>query len=193
MISDLELSLRSGSTQALAAISVAVLTAALIAIPTWDQNPSTGRFAFLGVLVFCLALAIGSSRTVGVASLPILSSAFITSATSAQTEWIQSIVVGCLWYLAVELAWESIGRRTSAQRSVAASLRRINEVSTVVVVALALTVVAFAGATFDATRTINRQIVVIAALTLALWIAVRQVIATSPSTPKDDLEPSLDV
>ena len=171
---------RAGALHGVAGLVVATLIATIIAAPNWADNETAARMAIVGVVLFALALAIGSSRVIGATSFPVLGSAFIVSATS-ETMWVQSIVVGCLWYIAVELAWESVDRRTWARRSTSLGLRRVNEVATVVVVSLAVTVTAFAGSSLDAARTLPRQAFIVIALLVALGFAIRRIVATAPA------------
>lgn len=94
-------------------------------------------------------------------------------------------MLGCLWYVAVELAWDAIERRSDGQRSSALDLRRINEVSTVVVVSLVVTASAYAASSLDAPRTLLRQAVIVIALLAALVIAIRHILATAPPAADD--------
>lgn len=169
-----------GATQGLAAMAAGIVTASIIASSASSGDPLTGRLAILGVVLFAVALALGSARIVGVTSLPVLGSALASSATADNPAWVQSIIVGCLWYVAVELAWDSIERRDGARRAIALDLRRINEVASVVFIALAVTATAYAASSFDLSRTLVRQVVLVVALIAALVLAIRHVVATSP-------------
>ncbi len=173
-----------GGVQALGAIMAAGATAAIVSSAS-SQGEGAGRLAVAGVLIFVLALGLGSARVVGACSFPVLGSALISSATADQTAWFQSIAVGCLWYVAVELAWDSIERRTPAVRSPAVDLRRVNEVSSIVLISLAVTVSAYWASTLDAVRTPGRQGLLVVAVISALGLTVRHLASTAPTTTSD--------
>jgi hypothetical protein len=177
----------NGGTQGLGALVVAAVTATMVAASNWTGDNVAGRFAIAGVVLFAIALAVGSARLVGVASLPVLGSALFASATADSPAWVRSIVVGCLWYVAVELAWDSIERRKGVKRSPALELRRINEVSSIVVISLGVTVTAYAASSLDAPRTLIGQAVIVVALLAALVFAIRHVVATGarPAESRD--------
>ncbi len=171
--------LNNGAIQALMALLVAAASAATIAAPDWTADNVAGRFALSGVVLFAIGLALGSARLVGVAALPVLGSALFSSATGESPAWVRSIVVGCLWYLAVELAWDSIERRNGVKRSSDLELRRINEVAVVVVISLGVTVSAYAASSLDAPRTLIGQAAILTALFAALLLVIRQLTASS--------------
>lgn len=107
---------------------------------TWSERVHGGRLALVGVALFVTGLALGRAGIVGLASLPVLGGALAGLADGAETDWVRSIVLGCLWYLAVELAWEAIERRDGADRTEAFNARRIEETTTVVTISLLITV-----------------------------------------------------
>lgn len=183
-----------GAAQGLAALGVATVTALIIATSAEADDPLTGRLVVAGVVLFAMALAFGSARIVGATSFLVLGSALAGSATADNPAWVQSIIVGCLWYVAVELAWDSIERRDGAERAMTLDLRRLNEITTIVVAALAVTVSAYAASSLETPRTFFRQAVLIVALIAALGIAIRHLVATSPTTmgDPDGQEPSRD-
>jgi hypothetical protein len=173
-----------GGTQAFGALVAAIATAAIV-FSASSQGEGDGRLAVAGVICFAVALGLGSARVVGACSFPVLGSALISSASADQTAWFQSIAVGCLWYVAVELAWDSIERRTPAVRSPAVQLRRVNEVSSVVLISLAVTVSAYLASTLDAARTPGRQGLILVAVISALGLTVRHLASTAPSATSD--------
>ncbi len=172
---------RDGGTQGLAAVAAAITTAAVVATSASSDDELAGRLAIVGAVVFVIALALGSARLVGAASLPVLGSALASSAGAGDPAWVRSIVLGCLWYVAVELAWASIECRDGAQRGTALDIRRINEVASIVVISLAVTMSAYAASSFDVSRTLARQVLLIVAVIAALGLAIRHVVATAPT------------
>jgi len=129
--------------------------------------------AIFGFGLFAFALAVGSARLVGVATLPIFAAALIASAGADDPVWVRSIVLGVLWYLAAELAWEGIERRDGATRSSAFNDRRIDEATTVLVLTLAVTTAAFLTSFLTPVRTVLAVGLVIVGLITALNLANR--------------------
>ena len=138
--------LREGRLQTAAALVVALAIVGVVAVPSWAESQPAGRMAIVGFGLFAFALAVGSARLVGVATLPIFAAALIASAGADDPVWVRSIVLGVLWYLAAELAWEGIERRDGATRSSAFNDRRIDEATTVLVLRAHYTMDVFAGA-----------------------------------------------
>ena len=107
--------LKDGLLQTGTALALAGATAGVIASSSWTRTEVAGRLAITGVVLFAIALVVGSPRFVGLATVPVLGGALIASALGAEPAWLRSIVLGCVWYVAVELAWEAIERRDGAQ------------------------------------------------------------------------------
>lgn len=170
-----------GGPQGLAAVAAAITTAAVIVASASSDDELAGRLAIVGAVVFVIALALGSARIVGATSLPVLGSALASSAGAGDPAWVRSILLGCLWYVAVELAWDSIERRDGARRGTALDLRRTNELAAIVVISLAVTVSAYAASSFDVPRTLARQFLLIVAVIAALVLTIRHVVATAPT------------
>ena len=165
--------LREGRLQTAAALVVALAIVGVVAVPSWAESQTAGRMAIFGFGLFAFALAVGSARLVGVATLPIFAAALIASAGADDPVWVRSIVLGVLWYLAAELAWEGIERRDGATRSSAFNDRRIDEATTVLVLTLAVTTAAFLTSFLTPVRTVLAVGLVIVGLITALNLANR--------------------
>lgn len=163
--------LREGRLQTAAALVVALAIVGVVAVPTWTESQIPGRMAIFGFGLFALALSVGSARLVGVATLPIFAAALIASAGADDPAWVRSIVLGVLWYIAAELAWEGIERRDGATRSSAFNDRRIDEATTVLAVSLAVTTAAFLTSFLAPVRTVLAVGLVIVGLITALNLA----------------------
>ena len=135
--------LDSGRWQAGVALGVAGVVATVIAISSSSATEISSRLAILGVALFAVAVILGSARLVGIATLPVLAAALVGSVAAAEPAWVRSIVLGIAWYMAVELAWDAIERRDGVERSSAFNDRRIDEVTTVVILALVITTAGF--------------------------------------------------
>ena len=80
----------------------------------------------------------------------------------------------------MELAWDSIERRRGSQRSSELDVRRIQEVSSVVVLSLAVTVTAYLMSGFSIERSLLGQVIVIGAVISALVFALTHIVSTAP-------------
>jgi len=167
--------MREGRLQAGAALGLAGVIASAVALSSSTQTEIAGRLSFSGVALLSLALALGSARLVGVATLPVLGGALIASATANEPAWVQSIVLGCLWYVAAEFAWDAIERRDGAMRSGSFNTRRINEVATVVTLALITATAGFLLSFLAPVRTVLAVGPVMAGLLAGLIVATRHV------------------
>lgn len=171
--------LRAGWVQTVAALVLAAVTATLIAVSTSSLSGVAGRLAIASVVVFAVATLLGSARVVGLTTVPVLGAALMASATTEEPAWVRSMVLGCIWYVAVELAWDSIERRDGGHRSSALDHRRAFEVATVVVISLAVTSAGFAASTLAPQRTLFAQAAMVLVVLAALGFAIRHVDATA--------------
>lgn len=173
--------IRQGLAQAAAAIAVAGVTAILIAVAAGGFD-FAGRLAASAVMFFVVALVLGSGRGVGLATLPMLVAAVAALSAATQPLWTRSILIGILWYVASELAWDAIERRSGASRSPELNYRRSFEVSTVVAVALTITTSGFLASRLAPTRTLLSVGVVVFGLFIAIGMATRHVDAAGPDS-----------
>jgi hypothetical protein len=165
--------LRGGRLQTGAALGLAGLTVGVIAASSSSQTEIAGRFAIVGAVLFAVALALGSPRFVGLATLPVLGGALMASAAAPEPAWVRSIVLGSLWYVAVEVAWDAIERRDGAERSVALDHRRTHEVATVMMLSLVTTTAGFLLSFLAPTRSLLVVGLVILGLLVALTRATQ--------------------
>lgn len=173
--------LRNGWRQGLAAILVASAIAAIVITASWGQSQTPGRLAIAGVVLFMVTLGLGSSRLVMVTSVPILGSAIATVVGDPDPAWVRGLVIGVLWYVAAELAWDSIERRDAVRRTGAVNDRRINEISTVVGLTLLLTVAAIVLSGRAPLRTIFVLGLAIVAVAMALTLAASRLFGANKS------------
>lgn len=166
--------LREGRLQSVAALLVGLAIVGVISASAWSESETAGRMAIFGFMLFAIAIGIGSSRLVGVATLPIFAAALIASVGADDPAWVRSIVLGVLWYLAAELAWEGIERRDGAPRSSAINHRRVDEVMTVVILSLAVTTITFLASFLTPVRTVMAVGLVVVGLGAGLYLANRR-------------------
>jgi hypothetical protein len=167
--------LREGLLQGVTALAMAGATATLIAISAGSRADYAGRLAAGAVVIFALGLVLGSARTIGLTTLPMLGAALAAPATAGSPMWLRSMIIGILWYIASELAWDAIERRDGAKRSATLDFRRAFEVSTVATVALAITAAGFVASNLAPTRTLLSVGFVIGGLYVGLSLATRHV------------------
>lgn len=169
--------LAPGWPNGLLALVLAVLTAALIANLAVTAGWLVARLAVGGVVILVIALTLGSTALVGLATAPILAAAAVGLDRPEGHAWGQTLVIGLLWYVTAELAWGSIDQRDATARSAAVDQLRIREVATVVAVTVVVGSAAAGLATLAPIRTVLVRILAVVAV-LACVVAVGRVLAS---------------
>lgn len=165
-----------------AATGAAVTDAAVGAGPgTWRAVTPSGRPGWLviaavvaAVAVFSVGLMIGSERLVGFASIPMLVGALESVDVSAGTVSGRSLIVGCLWFVAVESAWSSIACRDDVIRPPAVDRQRLYDVSVVVIVTVIVGLAALLLLPLAPTRTLLVRGVILGLVLALMAEAVRR-------------------
>ncbi len=85
--------LRPGWGFGVASILLASSTAAVIAVSAWEFAETGARLAIASVLLFVIALLIGSRGMVGATSLLILGAAVISSIGLDDPAWVRSVYI----------------------------------------------------------------------------------------------------
>jgi len=171
--------LDAGRLQAGVALGIAGAIATVIALSSSSETEIIAvRLALFGVALFTIGVVLGSARLVGIATLPMLAAALVVSVAAAEPAWVRSIVVGIVWYMAVEMAWDAIERRDGVERSSAFNDRRIDEVTTVVILALVITTAGFLLSFLAPVRTVLVAGLVISCLLAGLRLATRRLQAS---------------
>ncbi len=179
-----------GWRNGLLALVLGALTAALIANLSVTAGGFAPRLAVGGVIILAIALTLGSTAFVGLATAPILAGAAIGLDRPEGHAWGQTLVIGLLWYVAAELAWGSIEQRDPTTRSAAVDQLRIREVATVVAVTVVVGSAAAGLAALAPIRTVLVRILAVAAV-LACVVAVGRVLAAR-SRPDPESDPESD-
>ena len=148
------LQLRYGWPQAVAATATVIAAVAVVAASSWDRDQTPGRLAITGAIMFVFALALGTRGLVGASGFVILAAALFTTAGIEEPAWIRSAAVGVLWFVAAQLAWDSIERRDGVGRTSAYTSRRIDETTSVIILSLVVTGAVFALSTAAPARTV---------------------------------------
>ena len=167
-----------GRPQALGAVFAAGLAGWITVATTTRFADSATRFVWFGLAIFLLAVVLGSRFAVGGAVLVALTGAAIEIGTVPVQRWDRSFAIACLWYVAAELAWDSMERRDGRHRSLAVDIERTREVATVVAATLVATVMAAALVGSAPPRSLVVLAAAVAALALGLVTATRRLLAT---------------
>lgn len=170
--------IRPGGKQALLAVMAAGLAGWITVATTTRFADSALRFVGFGLVIFVAAVLTGSRFAVGGAVLVALIGAVIEIGTVPVQRWERSLIIAGLWYVAAELAWDSMERRDGRDRRPGVTLERLSEVATVLVVSLGATIAAVALVGAAPPRTLLVLVVTVGGLAFALVIATRQLTAT---------------
>ncbi len=169
---------REGRYHTLAALVIAGLAGWVTIATTTRFVESTSRFVGFGLAIFVIAVVTGSRFGVGGAVLVALGGAAIEIGTVPAQRWERSLVIAVLWYLAAELAWDSMERRDGRRRSLEAAVDRIREVGSVVALSVAVTMPAVALAGGAPPRNLVVLAATVGGLAIALIVATRHLTAT---------------
>lgn len=178
-----ELFMGEGRLQFGAALALAMVVAVVIATPTWPESQTAGRLAIVGVALLAVALVVGSGRLVGLTTLPMLGAALVASQAAENPAWVRSIMVGILWYVTAELAWDAIERRDGVRRTKAFRDRRIDETTTVVLVTLGAAGLGLLASSQAPVRTAFALGPILVGLLLALGMTTRHLRRTASGEP----------
>lgn len=179
---------RLGRLQALAAVVVAGSAGWVTVATTTRFTDSAARFVGIGLVVFVVAVIGGSRFAVGGAILVALIGAVIEIGTVPVQRWERSLMIACLWYVAAELAWDSMERRDGRIRPPAVAFERAQEIGTVVVVSLVATIVAVSLLGAAPPRTLVVLAVTVGGVALALIGATRRLTATDAQSIDEIVE-----
>ncbi len=172
--------LRAGWRAAAGAFGVASLTAAVVSTADGELGWLAVRGAVIALVAFTAGLVGGSQRLAGLASLPMLLGALVGPDQANGPPWGRSLIVGCLWYVALELAWASMEQRRDVDRTEAVGRQRRREVAQVVMVAILVGAGGSLLASVAPTRTLALQAAVIAAFVAAM-VGAAQRLAPDPT------------
>jgi len=164
------------------ALALVVGLAALITIgaTTSEADTAVAPLLLIAGAMHVYFLVVGSVRMVAASSAPVLASFVLESGFGDEPSWIRSIVLGCWWFVAMELSWEAVERRNGARHTRAASMRRVQDVVTVVAITLAVGLIAASATSFAPVRSVAVQALVLAGVLAGFVWVVRHVVAGRP-------------
>ncbi len=154
------------------ALVLAAVVARIIVVAAQSEIILSGRLAVFGVVVFSIGFAAGSPTAIALSTAPVLGAALSVSAAADDPAWTRSILIGCLWYLAVEVGWDAIGRRKELRRVGQPGRRRIHEVATVLTLSVGMSTMAALLADTAPERTLILQGGLVLSILSALVLAV---------------------
>ena len=138
----------------LGSIALAGLAASLVAQNTSSFDWAVVRLSWLAVLILAGGATIGSERLVASSAVPLLAGLLLADSGQDQLAWAEALVVGCVWFVAVETALASIEGRGGLTPDSSVVIRRIVEVATVVALATAVGLVGLAVGSFAPERSL---------------------------------------
>ena len=169
---------RDGAWITLLAAVLGVAAAVVMMVTASEARTAVAPLMIVAIVLHLTFLLLGSARWVASASLPMGGAIVLESGFAEDPSWIRSIALGCWWYVTMEVSWEAIERRHGARHTVAVTDRRVQEVATVVGVALAIGAGALILESFAPARSVAVQAVVLGGLLTAFIAMIRQVTAS---------------
>lgn len=174
MTAVMQMLMRLGRAHALLAVATAGVAGWITVATTSRFADSAARLAGIGLVVFVVSVVTGSRFAVGVGVFCALIGAMVEIGSAPVQRWERSLVIAGLWYVAAELAWDSMERRDGRHRPMAVTLLRFREMGTVLVISLLATVVAVPLVGAAPPRTLVVLAATVGVVALALVAATRR-------------------
>lgn len=165
--------MRKGALVTCAALALALLATIVIITTASAQPDAVLPLALTTMASFAVLLLLGSRAFIGWTTLGVLGAVAIESGAGTEPAWTRALIIGCLWFVAVEAGWEAIDRRDGAEHTTSAQLSRVQDVAVVVGVALGVGLVAIAATAFAPVRSVALQALVLFTLVAALLMFAR--------------------
>jgi hypothetical protein len=167
------LTVRPGWPAAVAGVVVAAATSLWLIRTGETWLWLSPRLVLAGLALYVLSVGMGLQRGIGCAAVPVLTAAVFSEDVTGGIDWGRPLIIGCMWYVASELGWESI-ERSDIVASRAVGSQRQREVATVVIVTIAIGLLAAGAATFAPTRTLLLRAFAVVAVVAALGAALNR-------------------
>lgn len=175
---------RNGLWSSVAAVAVAAV-ATLVLVATATEGLTLVRsLAIVAVAAHVASIVFGAARLVGASMVPMVGAIAVESGMGSEPSWIRSLVLGCLWFVACELAWEAIDRRRGFHYAPAAVAQRVQEVATVVGATLAIGALAAAAVSLAPARSVPLQAAVLAMVVVVLIRFARRFVESSTAASR---------
>lgn len=177
--------MRPGFTFSGIAAALAAAVALGVSATAVEGRVVVNQLLVLALIGYVIPLFLGSARWLGLSSVPLLGAAVIEAGFGDEPTWMRSLVIGCLWFMAVEAGWEAIDRRSGARYTTAATARRLQEVFTVVGISVFIGAAATLGAALAPARSILLQALVVGGLLVAFGLMVAALVPSPTDGAKD--------
>lgn len=177
------MTLRPGLGASLLSWMLVAVTATLVAATATELQGIVLRLMVAAVVMHTVVIFVGSPRLVIGSSVFILVAVTVEALESSEPLWIRSILIGLLWYVAMEVSWHALDRRTGTIYSRAALVRQVQHVAGVVALTLVLGLVAIVLATAAPGRSVALQAAVLGAMLVVLTAVARQLRSDDESNP----------
>jgi len=151
-----------------------------------DFGGLVARLEIASVVFLAFGLGFRSERIVAFATAPALIGLVVGATGSTQIAWGSALIVGCLWYLAVEVALSSIEWSGGLQVSATVLQRRLLDVASVLLFGVAAALVGVLLAGWAPERTIAARVVVLVVVLGALVAGVRHLGSVDPAEVNSD-------
>lgn len=133
------------------------------------------RLEWAAVILMAAGVVAGSERLVAAATAPVLAGLVLGAMGGEDVAWSASLVVGALWFAAVEAGLASIEVRGGIDATPAVAHRRLADIATVIAVGISIGIVGLAAASLAPERTLAVRALVVASVLAVLAAAVRRV------------------
>lgn len=153
-----------------------VVTATFMAVSSNGLPGLVGGLMVATVIAHSVLIFIGSPRLVIGSSTFVLAAVIAEGLKSDDPLWVQSLVVGLLWYVAMEVSWHALECRNGTIYTRRAVAYRVQEVAGVAGLTLALGLVAIVFVAGAPGRSVALQALALAGVLGALAFVGRQLL-----------------
>ncbi len=170
-----------GLVSAIGAVGVAGVATGMIAVVGGAEL--TARIAVFALLLFALAVMVGSPVLIGLATAFMFGAGLIAVIQPDDTSWPAAAMIGSALYVACELGWHSTDDRRRRLRSGPVDRARIRDVTTVVIIALVIS--GGAGLVADAAPARTMWTQVMAAVVIVFGLVQLRIVVGAVQEPDD--------
>ena len=158
----------------LGSLALAGLAATLVAHDSSSFDWAVVRLSCVAVLTLAAGATVGSERLVASSATPMLAGLLLADSGQGQVAWAESLVVGCVWFVAVETTLASIESRGGLALDPSVITRRVVEVATVVALATAVGLIGLTVGSFAPERSLLARTTVASVVLGVLFSVARR-------------------
>jgi len=175
------MTLRPGILYAALSVIFGVVAAVVVRSTATEGLPAVNPLIGSALIVLVGSLILGLPQVMASSTVLIMGAVMVEAGLSDDPSWIRALVIGCLWFVTIETGWEALDRRDGSRRSAGSVAWRVQEVTTVVVVALILGLVAAVSTSLAPSRTVLLQALVLG-LVIGTFATMLRRVAMSEDT-----------